>query len=139
MKKATREQRELAFLVYKEFGGRDVPQILERLRRYGLKISAQTLHKWKRQENWKAHTGDKGKGKSMRLEEGLLQRLLRLIETYYRRLDEGPKIDPQATYALVSMIKTVMGISGKMPEKVDPEEMRLKAEEILETEFGIKR
>lgn len=54
---------------------------------------------------------------------------------------EEPELDHKAEHAYTHIIKTIVELSRKSQgrEKEDPEEMKRIAEEILESEYGIKR
>jgi len=139
MRKHSKESMELAFMVYSAMGGRDIRLILERLERYGLKITARTLHKWKRQGRWEERTGKVQKEKSVGFKQEMLQRLTAHIERLDSLLKETSGINPQEVYALVTLVAAAVRLHEKTPKKTDPEEMRRRANEILETEFGIMR
>jgi transposase-like protein len=148
MKRITPEARELAFRLYAENGGRDIPKVLERLRRnHGVDITEQTLHEWKRQGGWKERMEQSLEGRRefhdrelVGLEERMMGRLIRQIEKYELYM-QAPHVDNQASFAYTNMIRTAIELAGRIrPEKrTDPEEMRRIADEILETDYGIKR
>ncbi|MBI4823225.1 MAG: hypothetical protein HY805_03215 [Nitrospirae bacterium] len=138
MRKGSKESKELAFMVYEQMAGKDIPTILERLRVYGLNISAQTLHKWKLKEGWKERTvvlvDTAG------FEQQAMQGLYGLLEKFRRHLECHPAVDSQAAYAYANLLHAALRLKDRMPkEKPDPVEMKRVALEILETEFGIKR
>lgn len=134
----TRENRERAYRLYREHGGRDIRAVLGKLQsRYGLKISAQTLYKWRREGKW---TDRMAEGEPESFDLGMFGRLVRLIEKYEGYLEGKAGVDNQAAYAYTNMIRTAMELSARIgPARTDPEEMKRIAEEILETEYGIKR
>ncbi|MBI4822652.1 MAG: hypothetical protein HY805_00250 [Nitrospirae bacterium] len=55
--------------------------------------------------------------------------------------NEKAELDHKAEHAYTHIIKTIIELSRKLSlsEETDPEEMKRRAEEILESEFGIKR
>ncbi|MBI4824398.1 MAG: hypothetical protein HY805_09265 [Nitrospirae bacterium] len=135
MTKGSEKNRELVFRVYREAGGKGVRDILGRLEKeHGIKISSQTLRLWKKEGRWDERI-DRGRG----LDEEMVIRLLRLIKKYERYLEACSGVDTQAAYAYINMIRAVSELQRKMPKRIDPERMKEVAQEILETEFGIKR
>lgn len=134
----TPENREMAFRVYARFGGRNIPGILERLKKeHGLRISAQTLYQWKRDGEWAEKLLDSGPS----FEEGVLLKLMGLIERFERHLQTAPRMDAQAIFAYTNMINTFFNLSDKLRPfiKTDPARMKRIADEILENDYGIKR
>lgn len=80
------------------------------------------------------------------LEEQMIRSLIRRKREYERYFKasgidpENPGMDNQATNAYTGLIKTIAELSRKaVRESKDPEEVKRLAEEILETEYGIKR
>jgi hypothetical protein len=66
-----------------------------------------------------------------------LKKRKRAYEKYFRTLKD---VDNQAQSAYTSIIKTIVELSRKIPAGVsDPEEMKRRLDEVLETEYGIKR
>jgi hypothetical protein len=145
----TKDNRELVFGMYAEHGGRNIPLIIRRLgEEHHIRISEQTLYEWMRDGDWKARLkrAEDEKGKFCReelldLDEQMLRKILRQIERYEQHLDTGTPPDNQAAYAYINMIRTAMELSNKIkPEKkVDPAEHERSLEEVLETEYGIRR
>jgi hypothetical protein len=143
----TPENREATFSVYKEHGGRNIPLIIRHLKgEHGISISEQTLYEWMKDGDWKARLKrteeerDKFlEGELLGFDEKMLKKILRQIERYERHLDTDSKVDNQAAYAYINMIRTAMELSSKIrPEKkVVPEEHERTLEEVLETEYGI--
>lgn len=136
MKKGTKENRDLAFRLYKEEGGRDISKIIQRLRQeHGLGLSAPTLHRWKKEGRWQERlSGNWQAG----FDERMLDILERLIERYEHQMAEGRRLKDQSTYALLYLIKAARELRGS-GVRTDPEEMKRMAEEILRTEYGIVR
>lgn len=135
--KGTPENRELAFVVYARFGGRNVPAMLERLvKEHGLRISMNTLYRWKREGDWEARL----ENKEPTFEERTLLKLMGLMERVERRLAESPAVEPQAVYAYTNMVNTFFNLAKKLGPamRTSPEEMRRRALEILENDYGIK-
>jgi len=77
------------------------------------------------------------------LEERMVKALIKQKTKYEKYLKtRKPKgLDHKAEHAYTHIIKTIIEISRKsaIAEETDPEEFKKKAEEILESEFGIKR
>jgi ribosome biogenesis protein Nip4 len=81
-------------------------------------------------------------------EEKMIRDLLkrkRAYEKYFRTLvkvedgEEKIEVDNQAQSAYTAIIKTLFELSKKAVDKThDPEEMRRLADEILESDYGIK-
>jgi hypothetical protein len=136
VRKGTRGNRELAFRLYKEEGGRDIRKIIRRLREeHGLGLSAPTLHRWKKEGGWQARL--EGVGRTG-FDERMLAILERLIGRYEEQMAESRRLKDQSTYALLYLMKAAreLRMSGV---RTDPEEMRRVADEILRTEYGIVR
>jgi hypothetical protein len=85
MNKGTPDARELAFRVYAEHGGRNIPLILENLKHTcKLDITERTLYEWKQEGDWKDRVKrameDKREfqdGELMGLEERMMGKLLK--------------------------------------------------------------
>lgn len=78
--------------------------------------------------------------RKLTIEERMIRDLLRQKRRYERYFKTLQGVDNQAQTAYTNIIKVVVGLSKKTREEaVDPEEMRRIAEEIMETEYGIKR
>lgn len=79
--------------------------------------------------------------KKLTIEERMIRDLLRQkrrYEKYFKTLKEH--VDNQAQTAYTNIIKTIVELSRKAGKEArDPEEMKRIADEILETEYGIKR
>lgn len=77
------------------------------------------------------------------IEQEMLSALVSQKEKYEKYLGEkqGEDIDHKAEHAYTHIIKTIIELSRKLeqPKEDDPEEMKRIAEEILESEYGIKR
>jgi hypothetical protein len=148
MKKGTPDAKELAFRVYAEHGGINIPLILENLKHtYKLEITERTLYEWKQAGDWKARVKrameekrEFQEGELLGLEERMMGKLLKQIERYEGHM-HGPEIDNQAAYAYVNMIRIALELAGRIrPEtRLSPEEMKRRIDEVLEAEYGIKR
>lgn len=137
MKKGTRENRELAFRLYKEEHGQNIGHVLRRLEQGGLRISARTFYKWKKEDGWDKQTADE---RQTTLDKKLLDRLLRLIDRYGRQIEGSDRLNDQSTYAYMHLIRAARELSRSMkPERTDPGEMKRLAMEILESDYGIQR
>jgi len=133
----TPENREVAFMLYAQSGGRDVHGILKRLREeHGIKISANTYYAWKREGEWEKRI----EGQNPTFEERTLIRMMGLIEAIERRIAGGRSLNPQDVYAYTSMVNTFFRHSKRLRPamRVSPEEMRRKTEEILQEIYGIE-
>lgn len=137
----TPENRELAFRVYAAMEGKDIPRVLDRLKReYGLSISAQTLYRWRREGGWALRMSGRDAEEPSAFELRMFNRLMRLIERYEADLDKMPRVGTQEVFAYANLARAAMELSKRLPpEAKDPEEMRRVAQEIMETEYGIKR
>lgn len=75
-------------------------------------------------------------------EEGLIKDLLKVKRQYERYFKTLEKPDGQALSSYAGILKTAAELLRKLgpeTEANDPEEMKKIAEEILESEYGIKR
>jgi hypothetical protein len=134
--KGTPENRELAYSVYERFGGKDMPGMLESLKKkHNIEISLQTLYQWRRDWDWDGRLALSASTH----EERMLFKLMGLIEKYERLLSKGEKPDPQAAYAYTNLIGAFLNLSGRMPTKGrSQEEIQRAAEEVLKNEYGIE-
>jgi hypothetical protein len=133
----TRENREMAFRVYAQMGGRDVHGILKRLREeHGIGISAHTYYAWKREGDWEKRL----EGQDPSFEERTLVRMMGLIEVLERRIAKGQKINPADIYAYTGLVNTFFRHSRRMRGalRYDPARWKQMAEEILEADYGIR-
>jgi hypothetical protein len=143
----TPENKEAAFGVYMEHGGRNIPLMIRHLgEEHGIKVSEHTLYDWMKEGDWKARlkrAEDERKefleGELLDFDQKMLKKILRQIERYERHLDTDSRVDNQAAYAYTNMIRTAMELAGKIkPErKRSPEEIRRAAEEVLRNDYGI--
>ena len=134
----TPQNRELAYRAYAQFGGRNIPAILECLKQeHGIKISTQTLYVWKREGDWEGRL----RSHPTSFEEKTLISMMGLIETLERRLSESKTMDPQAVFAYTRMVNTFFKQAKKIGRlmRTDPETIRRTAQEILERDYGIMR
>jgi hypothetical protein len=146
----TPENKEAVFLIYREFGGKQVPKIIEAAnKRLGLRLSAPTLYAWEKEGGWaermKAADKELAKARDFQgsFEERMMIKLALQIEKYERYFEclEAGRMDNQAMYAYTNLLKTVVELSRKVKVKTkkDPEELRRAADEILKSEYGIER
>ena len=142
--KAVRENIDLAFDVYCTHGGNESRTLIE-LERRGFRLQRATLRDWIKKYRFKERRAEveaerQTAGDSqLSFEQKMLRKLIKQIEKYERYF-ETTDIDNQAMYAYTNLLKTVVELSRKVKAKeTDPEEFKKKAEEILESEFGIKR
>lgn len=137
----TPENREVAFRVYSAMSGKDIPRVLDRLKReYGISISMQTLYRWRREGGWALRMTGREAEEPSAFELRLFNRLMRLIERYEADIERRPNVGSQEVFAYANLARAAIELSKRLPpEAKDPEEMRRIAEEILETEYGIKR
>jgi hypothetical protein len=80
--------------------------------------------------------------KKLSFEEKMIRDLLKRKRAYeqYFKLKPDNTVDNQAQSAYTTIIKTLFELSRKtLPGAKDPEEIRRLSEEILESEFGIRR
>lgn len=127
-------QRELAFGVYARFGGRNVRGMLEGLEReHGLKITRQTLHRWRGEGGWDERL------RAMEPEQCMLNDLREVIDKLKRQMRRSAKVEPQVAYAYANMLNCFFAVARKSPRRFDPEKMKHIAAEILENEYGVKR
>ncbi len=77
------------------------------------------------------------------LEERMMKALIKQKTKYekYLKTRKSKGLDHKAEHAYTHIIKTIIEISRKSvaTEDMDPEEFKLRAKEILENEYGIKR
>ncbi|GER92678.1 hypothetical protein A45J_0396 [hot springs metagenome] len=143
------ENRELAFKVYCEEGG-NIESTLRRLEKeHGLKLSKPTFYDWMKKFNFKDRLKNidaerqKNKDSQISFEEKMMSDLMKQKEKYEKYFDGIAGIDNQAQYAYTNIVKTIIELSRKIKphqkETKDPAEMKRLAEEILESEYGIKR
>lgn len=141
------ENRERAFQVYCDEGG-NVEATLRRLEKeHGLKLSKPTFYDWMKKYNFDDRRikvdleKQKVKDSQISFEEKIMLKLIAQIEKYEAYFENNATIDNQAVYAYTNLLKTIIELSRKRPQKEakDPAEMRRLAEEILESEYGIKR
>lgn len=142
------ENRELAFRVYCEQGGNIEGTIRVLEKKHGLKLSKNTFYDWmekyKFKERLKNIDAERQKTKDIQIsfEERMMNDLLKQKEKYEAYFETLPGIDNQAQFAYANIIKTIIELSRKLnPQKEvkDPDEMKRLADEILESEYGIKR
>lgn len=73
-------------------------------------------------------------------EKRMIDDLLKRKEAYERYFAERGEIDSKAESAYASLVKTIVELSLKTgSSSKDPEELRRIAEEILESDYGIKK
>lgn len=143
------ENRELAFKVYCEEGG-NVEVTLRRLEKeHELKLSKPTFYDWMEKYNFKERLKNidaerqQTRDSQISFEERMMNDLLKQKEKYERYFDTISGIDNQAQYAYTNIVKTIIELSRKIKpsekETKDPDEMKRLANEILESEYGIKR
>lgn len=150
-KSASLEARETAFQCYRECGG-GIEAAVRALKKKGYSISKPTLYDWIEKFNFKerlAAADEKmreAKDAGLTTEAALLADLKRQKDKYEKYFESlGNTIDNQAQYAYANLIKTIIDLIRKPVAKEDgkkkltQEETRLMAEEILESEYGIKR
>jgi len=143
----TPENKERAFEVYREFGGRNIPKVLEEInKRHGLSLTTPTLYAWKNEGGWdgrmeradatRAELDEEGLSFEQKMFKALLERK-RAYDRYFR---EKP-IDNQAQYAYNSLVESLIKLSkGIKPEETkDPAQSRAEIEEVLAAEYGLKR
>lgn len=142
------ENRELAFRVYCEEGG-NVEGTLRRLEKdHGLKLSKPTFYEWMKKFNFEERLKNidaerqKANDNQISFEEKMMSDLMRQKEKYEAYFEALSGIDNQAQYAYTNIVKTIIELSRKIKpakEVKDPAEMKRLADEILESEYGIKR
>lgn len=144
----TPENKEKAFQIYREFGGRNVPKILRELKtRHGIGIRTSTFYEWKRDGNWdeRMKRADAEKEdveyESLSFPEKMFRDLLKRKEAYeqYFRGLAPDRMDNHAQYAYNHILKTLAELADKVKpeEAADPEKMKQVMKEILEREYGI--
>ncbi|MDA8170304.1 MAG: hypothetical protein M0Z48_00545 [Nitrospiraceae bacterium] len=144
--KAIRANIEMAFGVYCLLGG-NVSKTLVELAKRGLKLSRPTMDKWIKDyrfaERMQSADAERQRANDSQLsfEQAMMSKLVAQIEKYEMYLESAPGIDNQATYAYTNLLKTVVELSRKVKVKEDknPEALKQAADEILESEYGIKR
>jgi ABC-type hemin transport system ATPase subunit len=78
--------------------------------------------------------------RKLAIEERMIRDLLRQKRRYEMYFKTLKGVNNQAQTAYTNIVKTVVELSRKAHrEAVDPEEMKRIADEILESEYGIKR
>lgn len=141
------ENRELAFKVYCEEGG-NIEATLRRLEKEGLKLSKPTFYAWTRKFNFEERLKNIDavrqlvKDSQISFEERMMNDLMKQKDKYEAYFETISGIDNQAQYAYTNIVKTIIELSRKLKpgkETKDPDEMKKLAEEILESEYGIKR
>jgi hypothetical protein len=114
----TRENRELAFEVFRLFGGRGVERMLGRLKwAHDIDISERTLYEWKTEGRWEERLDAEARGAEqvLTVREKMLASVLALIEKHERQFSkEGAIADAQATYAYTNLLRTAMELASKM-------------------------
>ncbi len=144
--KAVRENIEMAYGVYCMMGG-NVARTIKELEKRGLKLSRPTMDRWikdhrfaERMQNADAER-QKADDSRLSFEQTMMSKLVRQIQRYEEYLEGTAAIDNQAVYAYTNLLKTVVELSRKVKVKEDknPEALKQAAEEILESEYGIKR
>jgi hypothetical protein len=134
--KGTQENRELAFIVYERYGGRDIKGMLDCLKNeHNIDITAQTLHQWKRDGNWNEALADRAGSH----EERIYLKLTGLIEKFEQHLTGGGGPDAQAAYAYTNLIDSFLRLSSRMPKMGSGAEGTATLEEVLRNEYGIDR
>jgi hypothetical protein len=143
----TLQNKETAFGIYREHGGRNIPLIIRHLgEEHGIRVSEHTLYEWMKDGDWKERLKraeeerDKFcESELLDFDEKMLKKILRQIERYERHLDTNAPVDNQAAYAYTNMIRTAMELSGKIrhEKEVRTEAHERTLEEVLEHEYGI--
>lgn len=143
----TPDNRELAFAIYREFGGRNIPKVIEEIsRRHGLRITAQTLYAWKNQGGWDRRMAaadalrDETQEEGLGFEDRMFRALMERKRAYDRYFQERP-IDNQAQYAYNSLVETLIKLSKTIrpEESANPEKTRAEIDEILAAEYGVRK
>ena len=126
--------RELAFGVYAEYGGRNFRGMQGHLeKKYGLQITRQTLNRWREEGLWDARLRDKEPMQSV------LGDIHEVIDRLRREIRSSSDVNPQLVYAYASMINSFFRIKSSIPEKVDPEERQRLINDILVNDYGLDR
>ncbi len=132
---------ESAFRAYALAGG-NVPEAARILRRDGMDLSERALRTWAVKYNYKRRLVNADAlllAEVRGVQKTMISFLLLQVEqyvTYFQRLHDP---DPQATHAFNSLLKTLTGLLPEEPQhKASPEEIRRRAMEIFESDFGIK-
>ncbi len=144
--KAVRENIEMAYGIYRMMGG-NVSKTLIELEKRGLKLSRPSMDHWVKEYRFKERMTNadaeqqKAADCQLSFEQKMMQKLVAQVEKYETYLETTPGIDNQATYAYTNLLKVVVELSRKLKlkEEKDPAALRAAADEILETEYGIKR
>lgn len=147
-KSASLEARETAFQCYRECGG-NVEAAVRAMKKKGYSLSKPAFYEWLEKYNFKERLAaadakaHEAKDAALTTEAMLLVDLKRQKDKYEKYFESiGSSIDNQAQYAYANLIKTIIELVRKCkPEKEtkDPQEMRKLADDILESEYGIKR
>ena len=145
------EYHDLCFKVFCQFGGKNREAMIRELKKQGCEITRPTLEAWIKElnmeERLKQADGEKQKVSDSQIsfEEKMLLALIQQKEKYEKYFESLPinSMDNQAQFAYANIIKTIIDLSRKLKPKEketkDPAEMKRLAEEILESEYGIKR
>jgi hypothetical protein len=126
--------REIAFDVYAGYGGRNIRGMLGHLeKKHGMKITRQTLNRWRAEGHWDQRLRDKEPI------ESVLGDIHEVIDRLRREIRSSSDVDPQMIYAYASMINSFFRIKSSIPEKVDPEERQRLINDILVNDYGLDR
>lgn len=136
------QNREAAYKAYATCGG-NVKCTLKALKRQGITITERQLYNWIKSFNFperlKADDALANESNPLRLIAASLMEVVSQYRSYRMSLPTG-HVDPQATYAEVSALRTLQLVISKLPAKATSEAETLKiAEQILEAEYGIRR
>jgi transposase len=143
------ETREDAYLAWRSCG-QNVEMTIRELAKKGYTLTKPTIYDWMEKFDWKDRAAraeaEEHKGKDMQLsfEEKMISALVaqkEKYEEYFAGLGRGQH-DNQASFAYTNIVKTIIELSRKIKppeEKRDPAELKRISEEILESEYGIKR
>ncbi len=147
--KAVRENIEMAYGIYCMMGA-NVARTIKELGKRGLKLSRPTMDRWIKDyrfaERMEKADAERQKAEDCQLtfEQTMMQKLATQIERYEQYLEglTAGRMDNQAVYAYTNLLKTVVELGRKIrPAKTekDAEALKEQANEILESEYGIKR
>lgn len=143
---AVRRNIERAFDVYCAAGG-NASRTLRALEKEGFRLSRPTLDDWIKEFDFAGRMA-RADAERQTLEQferdpraRLLISCLRRIEAYERYFETVTKPYPQADFALTGIMNQVREILKSYPtaSTAATEDPRLKAQEILRTEYGIDR
>jgi len=114
----TPENRELAFMAYALFGGKNIPKVLQRLQAlHGIRISARTLYRWRDEGGWQermaALAGGSSAAHELTFDERMLGRMMSLIERFEAELAKKGA-DSQTAYAYTNLVRTAIELSRNM-------------------------